>query len=298
MSVANFHSARHGGPVFLGKTAATKPRFTIYEDELRPTLVAKGLLPPLPAMFGHGHDLPQGKWLMLGNGPALSGESVPPNWTGFIEAGGCGDCAMADPCHDEMEAADNSHRPIPPFSIHTCVSQYAELSGYDPVTAEGDVGLDMQAVIEHRQKVGIYDDNGVRYTIGKAISLREPGNIQSIWELTWLLENVDIGIVVTEAQEMQFNERAQPTWDWVAGSPEVGGHAVPVMGKIGCISWAEDVYYTPRFIEHQCEEAHGYIDNERYNKRTGETAEGFTNQDEERFLVLEAEAKLARVGLR
>jgi hypothetical protein len=65
------------------------------------------------------------------------------------------------------------------------------------------------------------------------------------------------------------------------------------MGKLGLISWAEDVYWTPDFLSHQADEAHGYLDNERYNARTGETADGFTEQDEEKYLVLEAEAKLA-----
>ena len=122
--------------------------------------------------------------------------------------------------------------------------------------------------------------------------------MQAVWELTWLCENVDLGIVVTEANEEQFNERPQPTWDFVEGSPELGRHAVPVMGKIGLDSWAEDVYWTPPFLQKQADEAHAYIDNERYNARTGETADGFTEQDEEKYLVLEAEAKLAAAGLR
>ena len=103
----SFHSDRHGGELHFGKTAATTPRFTVYEDDLRPKLKAKGLLPPTPAMFGHGHDFPPGAWRMLGNGPD---DTVAP---GF---GGCGDCAWADPAHDEMEAGKDAGRSVPPVS--------------------------------------------------------------------------------------------------------------------------------------------------------------------------------------
>ena len=292
MSVGTIHSERHDASLYLGKTPASASRFTVYEDEIRPTLKAKGLLPPTPKMFGHGHDFPQGKWLMLGNGPD---DTVAP---GF---GGCGDCAWADPAHDEMEAAHDAHRPIPRFTGLVVVEQYAEYLGWTggdvasllAFIEANDNGSNMQDVIEWRQRKGFRDADGNVYKIGKAVTLREPGNAQVVWELAWLCENVDLGIVVTEANEAQFNERAQPTWEYMPGSPELGGHAVPVVGKIGLLSWAEDVYYTPRFLEHQADEAHAYLDNERYNARTGETADGFTAQDEEKYLVLEAEAKLA-----
>lgn len=295
MSVATIHSDRHQADLPLGKHPATRPRFTIYEDEIRPALQAKGLLPTVPQMFGHGHDFKQGAWLMLGNGPD---DTVTPGFQGV------GDCAWADPAHDEMEAADDAGRPIPNFTGLVVVEQYAEYEGWQPPATNrlasllafleaNDNGSNMQDVIEIRQTKGLRDADGNVLKIGQAISLKEPGNINSIWELAWLCENVNIGVVLCEAQQTQFNERQQPTWNWVNGSPEIGGHAVPVMGKLGLISWAEDVYYTPAFISHQADETHAYLDNERYNQRTGETAEGFTEQDLEKYLVLEAEAKLA-----
>lgn len=291
---ATIHSERHGADLFLGKTEATEPRFTIYEDEIRPKLKAKGLLPSTPAMFGHGHDFPQGAWLMLGNGPD---DTVAPGFAG------AGDCAWADPAHDEMEAASDAQRPIPRFTGLVVVEQYAEYEGWTggdvasllAFLKANDNGSNMQDVIEIRQTKGLRDADGEVYKIGKAISLKDPGNVQAVWELAWLCENVDIGVTVTEANEAQFNERPQPTWDYVSGSPEVGGHAVPVVGKLGLLSWAEDVYWTPNFLKHQADEAHAYLDNERYDTRTGETAEHFTEQDLEKFIVLEAEAKMALV---
>lgn len=280
------HSDRHDADLHLGKQTATPLRSeTTDYAELRPALVKADVLPTPPQMWGHGHDFPQGAWDMLGNGPD---DSVFP---GF---GGCGDCAWADPAHDEMEAAKNAGRPVPAFSGATVVKQYSEYSGYDPQTGENDTGSNMQDVIAWRQSKGLYDDHGTHYKIGKAVSI-QPGNLQHLWEAAWLFENVNIGIEVTEAQQTQFNERAQPTWDYVAGSPVVGGHAVPVMGKLGLISWGEDVYYTAAFIAHQMDEGYAYIDPLRYNLVTGEDYEHFKDADLEKFIVLAAQQKLAEL---
>jgi hypothetical protein len=292
MGVATLHSERHDADLPLGKQTATPLRSetTLY-SEVRPALVKAGLIPTPPQMWGHGHDFPQGAWQMLGNGPD---DSVFP---GF---GGCGDCAWADPAHDEMEAAKNAGRPVPPFTGLVVVEQYAEYEGWsrgDLASLKAwieanDNGSNMQDVIARRQTKGLRDANGTVYKIGKAVGI-EPGNLQHLWEVAWLFENADIGIEVQEAQQTQFNERAQPTWDYVPGSPTVGGHAVPVMGKLGLISWGEDVYYTAAFIAHQMDEGYAYIDPLRYNAVTGEDYEHFKDADLEKFIVLAAQQKLA-----
>lgn len=280
------HSERLGVELHLGKNPASKlaPGSAKY-GELRPALARAGLLPKTPAMFGHGHDFPQGKWLMLGNGP---------DDTVFPGFGGCGDCAWAGPAHEEMEAAKNAGRPVPRFSGETVVAQYSEYSGYDARTGANDNGANVQDVIAWRQERGLRDDQGNLYKIGREVWL-EPGNLQHLWEATWLFENVGIGIEVAAAQMRQFDAGPQPTWDYVAGSPIEGGHYVPVMGKLGLISWAEDVYYTPRFIEKQMDEGVVYLDNERYNRVTGETLEHFKDADLEKFVVLVAQQKLGVV---
>jgi hypothetical protein len=79
----------------------------------------------------------------------------------------------------------------------------------------------------------------------------------------------------------------------VPGSPEAGGHYVPVMGKLGLISWAEDCYYTPRFIEQQMDEGYCYLDPLRYSQVTGKDYEGFADADLERYIVTVASQKLA-----
>jgi hypothetical protein len=294
-----FRSERLNADLHLGKLPAGPLRAgTVKYADLRPALVKAGALPPLPKMWGHGHDFPQGEWLMLGNGPLANGEGqLPAAWAAAQK--GCGDCTIAGPAHEEMEAAKNAGRPVPRFSAQTVIDQYIERTkaangtGYDPETGSGDTGLEIQAVNEWREQEGIADDAGNRYKIFKPIAL-EPGNIHEQWEANWLFEKVGLGLVLTEAQMTQFDERAQPTWDYVAGSPEIGGHYVPEVGKLGLISWAEDVYYTPRFIEHQNDEAYAYIDPEIFNRITGKADDEFDEADLERFVVELGKQKIAQ----
>lgn len=302
------YSERRDATLHLGKLPASERRAgtLTYASDIRPALGRAGLLPPLPAMFGHGHDFAQGLWWMLGNGPPVpneenAGEPIPEEWTAALE--GCGDCTIAGPVHEEMEAATSGKGSVPKIGAKTTVQQYAERckvangQPYDPVTGEGDTGLDIQDVNEWREQEGIADDEGNRYKILKPIAL-EPGNIQELWEATWLFEKTGLGLVICQAQMDQFDASTQPTWDYVAGSPEEGGHYVPAMGKLGLISWAEDVYYTPKFIEKQNDESYAYPDPLIFAERTGKDPEGFDLADIEQFAVLLAQSKLEAAGVR
>ena len=293
--MSTFHSERLGADLHLGKLPATSPRSSVRYADLRPALVKASLLPPLPLLWGHGHDWPQGKWLMLGNGPVGPGEgTLPAGWTAAEQ--GCGDCTVAGAAHEVMEAARNAGRPVPGFSAATVVEQYMTIgalggAAYNPATGEGDNGLDIQTVNEYRRNHGLKDDLGTPHLILDPVVLR-PGNVQELWEASWLFEKVGLGLVLTEAQIGQFDERAQPTWDWVPSSPEIGGHYVPMMGKLGAISWAEDVYMTPKFLEEQNDEAWAVIQPEEFRAVTGLTLEHWSEADLERFVVELAQQKL------
>jgi hypothetical protein len=263
----------------LGKRDATPLRAgTPRYSELRSALIkdSKISLPRFPENFGHANAFPGESWLMLGNGPD---DSVYP---GF---GGCGDCAWAGPAHEIMESAKTSGRTVPAFSGKTVVAQYSAYSGYNPQTGENDTGSNLQDVLQWRQTNGIYDDNGTVHKIGRHVALT-PGNVQELWEAAWLFERVGLGLQIQEAQQEQFAEGR--SWDYVPGSPIDGGHYVPQMGRWGVVSWARRVGVTTRFLVNLNDEAYAWLDNELYNQRTGETAEGFDDQDLEKFLVLTA----------
>lgn len=265
------------GTLHLGKLPARPIKGAVKFSEIRKTVA--GHLPPIPAQFGHGGDFPGKGWLMLGNGP---------DNTVFPGFQGCGDCAWADPAHAEMEAARNAGRPVPAFSGKTIVEQYSEYSGYNPRTGENDNGSQISDVIQWRQTKGLRDDHGNVYKIGQAVEL-DPGNIQELWEAAYLFECVTIGVVLCTAQMDQFD--AHGPWDYVHGSPQEGGHDVPVVGSSGLVTWAERHGYTRAFYEHQNDEAVAYVDPLRYSAVTGETAEHFADADLEKYLTMIVQSK-------
>jgi hypothetical protein len=274
------HSERRG-ELHLGKTAPKPIENTVPYSDLRKCLVAAGVtLPKPPTVFGHGDDFTGTEWLMLGNGPD---DTVFPGFQG------CGDCAWAGPAHEEKESAKNAGRAMPQFSGKTVVAQYSAYSGYDPQTGTNDNGSAIADVIKWRQDKGIYDDTGTVYKIGRAVSLT-PGNLAELWEAAFLFECAGIGIQVPASVMQQF-DAGQP-WSYVKGSPIEGGHYIPVIGKLELVSWAETVKFTDGFYEHYNDETVCYLDNERYNAVTGETAEHYSHQDLEKYLVLIAQAKL------
>jgi hypothetical protein len=280
------HSERANGELHLGKHPATPLRpGAVRYGELRQQIAKAGIsLPPVPMTFGHGGDFRD--WRMLGNGPD---DTVFPGFQG------CGDCAWAGPAHEEMEAAHNCGRPPISFSGKTVVSQYSAYSGYDPTTGQNDTGSNVQDVITHRQTHGLLDDRGHAYKIGQAVWLNA-GDLAQLWEAAYLFECVGIGVVITTANMDQF-DAGQP-WDYAPGSPEEGGHYIPVIGRAsadngGLITWAERHGFTRKFYESQCDEAVAYIDNERYSTVTGKTAEHYTDQDLELYLSAVGKLKAA-----
>jgi hypothetical protein len=283
---------RLGAHVHLGKTDPKPVPGALTFDEVRGYFVkAGGTFPPLPDHFGSGGDfgpgpIAHGGWGMLGNGPCDDG-SINQDWAAFE---GAGDCAWADPAHDEMEAAKNARRPIPPFTCRNILEQYSAYGGYDLQTGANDNGSNMADVIVWRQTKGLLDTNGVAYKIGKSVTLT-PGNLQQAWEAAYVFQNVDLGAVITQANMDEFNADPKGVWGYTPGSPQIGGHAIPEIGRgslnnSGIVTWAERYGFTEAWFTHQNDEGHAYIDVERYNAVTGETSQGYTDQDLEKYLGL------------
>lgn len=256
--------------------------------EFRPLLRSvTGSLPPIPHNFGHGYDFGASNWGMLANGPC-DDETIPASW--YVH-GGVGNCFWAGSAHEEMESARNAHRPIPRFTCLNVANQYAEYLGLKDAQAlnrSNDQGTNVQEAISLRQTKGLVDADGTVYKIGQHVALT-PGDLSELWAAAYLFECVGIGVNLQEAQEQAFPGR----WDYVKGSPTVGGHYIPVMGNNGLISWGDRVGFTQAFYEHCNDESFAYIDPERYNRVTGETLEHYRDADLEKYLSLVAKAKAA-----
>lgn len=270
----------------LGKAKFTPDARDWRWVDFRAALKAAGVLPKVPAIFGHGNTYTD--WKMLGNGPD-------PTAPGRA-AEGAGDCVWASADHETMVALTNAGQSPTTvaalFDGSTAIADYAAATGYNPTTGEGDDGTEIRAALTYRQKTGIVDKTGARHKIGPYVSI-EPGNIQHLLEALYFFEGLPIGVELQEAQMDQFNAAEQrgvtPVWSYVRNSPVIGGHCVPEVGhpeavELAGLSWAKKVILTEGFLTHQCDEVWAYLTPERISRVTGKSYEGATEAQLEEAL--------------
>jgi hypothetical protein len=272
--------------------------------EYRADLKAAGVLPKIPLYFGHANTYEHGAWRMLANGPDPTAPGK--------AAEGCGDCVWAAADHETMEMLTDSDPNWPNdknqiaelFNGATAVSDYAACTGYNPETGEGDNGTEIRQALEYRQKTGIIDAKGNRHKIGVYVAL-EPGNLQHLLEAIYFFEGIPIGIVLQEAQMNQFTMAEEkgkvPVWSYVPGSPDIGGHCVPLMGRpnlhaFAGVSWALRIFLESVFMEKCCEEAWAYLTPERISKVTGKTFEGASEGQLQEYAHIVGKAGVEKFG--
>lgn len=272
----------------LGKLPATYDARDLRYADARATAA----LPAIPAPHGgYGTDFTY--WGMAGNGPVDPDDhSLPASWTSAAD--GAGDCTIAGPGHETMEADHNAGRAVSTFNAKTCLDAYMILTqqangtAYDPATGSGDTGLNVRDVLAYRQKTGLKDDSGNTHKIGVYVAL-EPGSLQDLWEALWLFETVGIGIEFPESAMDQFNAGQQ--WSVVPGAQIDGGHYIPIVGHPTSniwtvITWGKRQLVTPSFLTKYCDEAWAYVSSERYSHVTGKTLEGYRDADLEAYISL------------
>lgn len=306
MPVHSFHSERHGGLLHTGKKDARPPEAgSVHYRDLRKAIVKAGIaLPPVPTSFtDHSLDFAAGAqpggFGMHGNGPQDDVNPAQLFPSSDAAAGGAGDCTIAEKANAFRQSAKDVGAPVPTFGTRSCITGYtgetaAENSGqgYDPVSGNNDDGCDMQSVNTRMQTVGLLDDDGVTHKIGQTC-VGTPGDFSQMWEMVYLFGSADIGVQLQQAQEDAFNVPGQVTWDYVKGSPVVGGHCILVSYLLRLISWAEDVVFTEPFITNQCDEIYAVFDPARLEAVTGLSPEGFDQADLEQWIVAIAQAKAA-----
>jgi hypothetical protein len=268
-------------------------------EDFRASLKAAGLLPKIPAdHWGHGKTYKD--WLMLANGPDPTAPGK------AAEGAGC--CVWSSSAHQTMEAlTDATFTPEEValvgklFDGATTISDYSAVTGYDPTTGEGDNGTEIRAALTYRQTTGIVDTAGARHKIGPYVAI-EPGNLEHLLEALYFFEGLPMGFRVQQAQMDAFNQAEQngttPVWDYVAGSPEVGGHDIPLVGHpdatdYAALSWAKRLIVTPALITHQTDEIWAYASQERINTTTGKSRELADQAQLEEYLHLAAKAVAA-----
>jgi hypothetical protein len=126
-----------------------------------------------------------------------------------------------------------------------------------------DDGMDIQTCLEYLAKTGGPD--GVKALGFAAVDHTNPAEVKAAIAL---FGAVWVGFDVLSANETEFDS-GQP-WDYVSGSPDVGGHSVLVggygasgTGQLGgderFITWAQETSFTDRFWSKQVSECWAVI---------------------------------------
>ena len=200
-----------------------------------------------PAPIGFGHDkLVTNPWGMLGND----------QW---------GDCACAGPAHETMLWNAAAGKQVQ-FTTANVLDAYSAITGFNenagpPGENPTDQGSNVGDVLSYRRSTGFTDSTGENHKILGWVAL-EPGNWKELLQALYVFEAVGIGIQVPETAETQFGQ-GKP-WTYVPGAQIVGGHYVPVQGRVAIsegkvITWGAEQVFTRAFYEHYCDEAYGIL---------------------------------------
>lgn len=232
----------------LGKKPATQDRRDITFRALLDASADAGIVfPKPPATFGHGqiyHDgNARGDWMMLGNGPDSTEPRAP---------SGAGCCVFSCAGHTTMEVNKVVGKTVTITGKET-LADYSAVTGYVLGDESTDHGTNMREAMKYRRAVGTLDAKGNRHKIGAYVSI-DPSNWDELILAAYIFSAVEIGFEFQQAQWDQFNTTG--VWDYVPGSPNEGGHAIPAFGRnskrqaAGVVSWAKHLWITRSFIEH------------------------------------------------
>jgi hypothetical protein len=118
-------------------------------------------------------------------------------------------------------------------------------SDFDPQTGQGDNGMDIQTFLSYLTKQGVI--------LGFAkVDVHDEATMKAA---------IYLGLAIPTGEDLRVAQQAQPTWDYVAHSPDWGGHCTTTIAYLGtpdvesCVTWGEVVPMTQSFIKYQVEEA-------------------------------------------
>lgn len=224
-----------------GIAGRRRPRPERLARALRFSQFWTGLLPSHPVQQDN-LALLKGGWQMLGNDSA--GDCVAVTWANFRR----------------LMSAVLGGREVYPTQDQVWEVYRTQNPDFDPNgTADtngpgstADQGMEIQALLEYLVKTGGPD--GVKAVAFARVDHTNPNEVDAaiaIFGGLWT------GVVVQEAQQEQFSQGQ--AWDWVAGSPEEGGHSILTGGYTGIgnfkdVTWAAETAYTGRYLARGVEE--------------------------------------------
>jgi hypothetical protein len=205
-------------------------------------LTAAPALPATPLVFGHQNLITE--WGMLANDRY-------------------GDCVWAGAAHETMLYNKEAGGTVA-FTDANVLADYAAVTGFNPGDLATDQGTDVQDAAAYRRKTGIVDSAGKRHTIAAYLAL-DPGNLSHLLTAAYLFSAAGIGLSLP-ASAFDQAKKAEP-WEVVPGSPNEGGHYVPLIGRLAggmlvCVSWGGQQLLTESFFQTFCDEAVAYVSKE------------------------------------
>jgi len=241
----------------LGKAPARPWRAPGNKFRLGAYLAGPAALPTSPQVFGHQSLVAQ--WSMLAN-----------------DRYGC--CVWAGAAHETMLLAKEADTTVS-FTDANVLSDYAAVTGFNPNDPATDQGTDVQDAAAYRRKTGVIDAAGKRHTVAAYLAL-DPGNIDHLLLAAYLFGAVGIGLALPASALDQA--KSGRIWDVVAGSPNEGGHYVPLVGRLASgtlvsVSWGRTQLMTASFFQTFCDEAVAYVSTEDLINQ--KSPEGFSYAD-------------------
>lgn len=182
-----------------------------------------------------------------------------------------GDCAIASPGHMIEAFTRYAQGVAVEITLADVMAAYSAISGYVPGDPSTDVGCVIEDVLKYWRDHGIGGHRILAY--GKV----DTANRTQVEQAIWLFGALNLGVNLPQSAEDQFN--AGKPWDYVKGSPVIGGHCIPALryradGSTDIVTWAEIVMMTALFWKHFVDEGWFVITKDRADQ-LGNSPSGF-----------------------
>jgi hypothetical protein len=124
------------------------------------------------------------------------------------------------------------------FTNDTALTVYEATGGYVPGQPNTDNGATLQAVCQYMVNTGIVDTAGDRHKLVAYAEIGDYTNLSLLKSVLYTFGSVYVAVNIDAAAETQFGNN-QP-WTPVPGSPNVGGHCIPLeLSAVGDVSYNE-----------------------------------------------------------
>jgi hypothetical protein len=194
-----------------------------------------------------------------------------------------GDCTVAAVLH--MVASFTAFSGSVPggamFTDDEAIKIYSAVSGYNPVTGANDNGATLASVCQYMVKIGATDVNGKVHKFAAWAEVGDYTNTSLLKRITNAFGTAYLAIDFPDSAMTQFNDGLP--WTYVAGSPNDGGHAIPLqysaentgtMDDETIITWGAEWKMNEAFWHHQGVEAVAVVSADDVNVTSGTNPAG------------------------